>query len=50
MNAEVAWSKLAEMDRKHKLTQRDIINIDLRVPDKLVIKQARQKSRKGSNT
>lgn len=50
MNAEEAWSKLAEMDRKHKLTQRDIINIDLRVPDKLVIRQARSKSQKGSNT
>ncbi len=48
--AEKAWSTLADMDRKHKLTQRDIVNIDLRVPDKLVIRQARSKPRKGSNT
>ena len=50
MDAEKAWSKLAEMDRKHKLTERDIINIDLRNPNKLVIRQAHSKSRKGSNT
>jgi cell division protein FtsQ len=45
-----AWSKLAEMNRKHKLTQRDIVNIDLRIPDKLVIKPALSKNRKGSTT
>ena len=50
MNPEEAWSKLADMDRKHKLTQRDIINIDLRLPDKLIIRQARSKPQKGSNT
>ena len=50
MDADKAWSKLAEMDRKHKLTQRDIINIDLRVPNKLVIRQPRSISKKGSNT
>ena len=50
MEPEKAWSKLAEMDSKHKLTERDIVNIDLRIPDKLVIRQAHSKPRKGSNT
>lgn len=50
IGAEQAWAKLAEMDRKHKLTQRDIVNIDLRVPDKLVIRQAHTKPTQGSNT
>ena len=43
-----AWSKLAEMDRDHKLTDRDVVNIDLRIPGKLVIRPIR--SNKGSNT
>ena len=39
-----AWSKLAEMDREHQLTKRDVMNIDLRIPNKLVIR--RNKSRR----
>jgi cell division protein FtsQ len=50
IDPEKAWSELAEMNRKHKLTERDIVNIDLRVPDKLVIRPALNKVRKGSNT
>ena len=44
-----AWSKLAEMDRDHRLTDRDVVNIDLRIPGKLVIRPT-PPSPKGSNT
>lgn len=45
-----AWARLAEMDREYRLTQRDVINIDLRVPNKLVIRPSRSTSTKGSST
>ena len=49
MDPNKAWSKLAEMDRAHKLTNRDVINIDLRIPGKLVIRPTRTNP-KGSST
>ena len=49
MDPDKAWSKLAEMDRAHKLTNRDVINIDLRIPGKLVIRPTRTNP-KGSST
>ena len=48
-NPGKAWSQLAEMDRTRHLTRRDIINIDLRIPEKLVIRSSRS-SQKGNNT
>ena len=33
-----AWQKLAKHDRQHKLTQRNIANIDLRVEGQIIIK------------
>ena len=44
-----AWSKLAAMDRTRHLTSRDIINIDLRIPEKLVIRSSHA-SQRGNNT
>jgi len=48
-NVPEAWAKLARLDREHRLMQRDLMNIDLRVPDKLVIRPSKP-VRKGSNT
>ena len=45
-----AWSKLAEMDREHQLTKRDVMNIDLRIPNKLVIRRNKSRQAKGSQT
>ena len=45
-----AWEKLAEMDREHKLTKLDVMNIDLRIPNKLVIRRAPTSQNKGSQT
>ncbi len=33
-----AWRRLAAMDRKHSLTEREITNIDLRIPGQTIIK------------
>lgn len=44
-----AWAKLAAMDRTRHLTSRDIINIDLRIPEKLVIRSSHA-NQKGNNT
>lgn len=49
-NTQLAWEKLAKMDSIYHLTSRDVINIDLRVPDKLVIRPAQLGKRKGSQT
>ena len=49
-----AWRRLAELNAKHRLLARDIKSIDMRLPDRLIVKpgalgaQARQK--KGRNT
>ena len=44
-----AWSRLAEMDRERQLTRSNITNIDLRIPEKLVIRSS-PAGRKGNNT
>jgi len=48
-NVDKAWARLAQLDREHRLMQRDLMNIDLRVPNKLVIRPSRS-TQKGSNT
>ncbi|XDZ66273.1 cell division protein FtsQ/DivIB [Alphaproteobacteria bacterium LSUCC0684] len=48
-NVDKAWARLAQLDREHRLMQRDLMNIDLRVPNKLVIRPSRS-AQKGSNT
>jgi len=35
-----AWAQLARMQRDHKLLERDVITIDLRMPDRLVVRTA----------
>ena len=49
-NTAAAWSKLAAMNRKHRLTERDVIYIDLRYQNKLVIRPSRSTATKGSST
>lgn len=39
---EAAWHKLAELEREHRLTDRQITMIDLRVPDRLIMRTDRQ--------
>jgi len=45
-----AWQKLAKMDRQHKLTQRNTVDIDLRVPGQIIIKPDQPIKPKGSQT
>ncbi len=49
-NPEKAWTKLAKMNEKHGLTKRELVNIDLRIPNKLVIRPVRTTNIKGNNT
>jgi cell division protein FtsQ len=41
---EKAWSKLAKMHREHKLLDKDVISVDLRIPDRMFIKPAKKTS------
>lgn len=43
-----AWQKLAKHDRQHRLTQRNIGNIDLRVQGQIIIKADQPSKAKGS--
>ncbi|MCH7555160.1 MAG: cell division protein FtsQ, partial [Proteobacteria bacterium] len=35
-----AWRRLADIERRHRLLSRDITAIDLRLPDRLVVRPA----------
>lgn len=35
-----AWAQLARIEREHGLLQRDVVAIDLRTPDRLVVRTA----------
>jgi cell division protein FtsQ len=35
--ADVAWSKLGELERKNRILSRDIEAVDLRLPDRLIV-------------
>ena len=35
-----AWAQLARMQREHGVLERDVIAIDLRMPDRLVVRTA----------
>ena len=38
VNPQAAWDRLAELEAEHKLLERDIIAIDLRLPERLVVR------------
>jgi cell division protein FtsQ len=38
INPQAAWDHLAELEAEHKLLERDIILIDLRLPERLVVR------------
>ncbi|MFO1059836.1 MAG: FtsQ-type POTRA domain-containing protein [Dongiaceae bacterium] len=37
-NSAAAWTRLAELDRKDRLLEKDLVSIDLRDPDRLVVR------------
>jgi cell division protein FtsQ len=41
VNAGAAWSRLAEVERDGKVLSRDIAAVDLRLPDRLVVRMVR---------
>ena len=53
-DAFIAWHRLAKYEAQHKLLARDIGSIDLRLPDRVVVKvrqsDPEKKPQKGSRT
>ncbi|MBT5110600.1 MAG: FtsQ-type POTRA domain-containing protein [Rhodospirillaceae bacterium] len=50
-NPETAWNKLIELDQNHALLDRDITTVDLRIPNRLIVRmrpEAAQKRRDGN--
>ncbi len=45
-DAAMAWSRLAQMEREHGVLHRDVIGIDLRLPDKFVVRMAPDAARR----
>ena len=39
-NPAAAWAELARLQREHEVLQRDVVTIDLRLPDRLVVRTA----------
>ena len=37
-NADTAWAELARIQREHGVLERDLATIDLRLPDRLVVR------------
>ena len=45
-NPQVAWDHLAKLEAEHKLLERDIVVIDLRLPDRLVVRMRSLETRR----
>ena len=45
-NPQVAWDHLAKLEAEHKLLERDIVVIDLRLPDRLVVRMRALETRR----
>jgi len=37
-NGAAAWSSLARIEREHKVLEKDLVSVDLRDPDRLVVR------------
>lgn len=51
--AQAAWAKLSELVSEHRILERDVAVIDLRLPDRLVVRmtpEAAKKRRQGKDT
>lgn len=48
-NLGLAWRRLADYDRRHRLLARDIAGVDLRLPDRLVVQPAKLSGAKGKH-
>ena len=42
IDAAGAWARLAEFQRTHRLLERDLRTVDLRLPDRLIVRPARR--------
>lgn len=44
--AAAAWHRLAELEREHGLLERDVLAVDLRLPDRLVVRMSPEAARR----
>jgi cell division protein FtsQ len=45
-----AWAQLAQLERDQKVLGRDVVTIDLRLPDRFVIRVSPDQARRGKGT
>ena len=45
-NAAKAWSRLAEYEKTHRVLERDVQILDLRLPDRLIVRKVPKRPRK----
>ncbi|MEX0921924.1 MAG: cell division protein FtsQ/DivIB [Rhodovibrionaceae bacterium] len=48
--AEAAWAQLARIEREHGLLARDVVMIDLRLPDRLIVRTAGEGAEEEENS
>jgi cell division protein FtsQ len=49
-NPEDAWAQLVRLERQHGLLQRNVVTIDLRLPDRLVVRTTPEAVRQPAST
>lgn len=49
-NPAAAWTRLAEYERTHRVLERDVQVLDLRIPDRLIVRKATQKKSVKTNS
>jgi cell division protein FtsQ len=49
-NPEAAWTQLSALDQEHQLLSKDIVTIDLRLSDRMVIRLAKETKKKKNKT
>jgi cell division protein FtsQ len=45
-----AWTQLAQLERDQKVLGRDVVTIDLRLPDRFVIRVSPDQAKRGKGT
>ena len=44
-----AWQRLAEYERTHRVLERDVQVLDLRIPDRLIVRKAPKTDKKSND-
>jgi len=49
-DSKMAWRQLAQMEKEHGLLERGLISVDLRLPDRVVVREKRSKDKSSIKT